>query len=266
LRRLRPDPRPRLSRLGLAWALALLAGWLGSLLPALLLPVEASGASAAWLVPLLLVRTVLQTGLFIVGHDAMHGSLIPCSAAWNDRLGRLALWLYACLPWDSCRRNHRRHHRAPASRLDPDHHGRDRAGPLRWYLRFMASYLTPAQMRDLLLGWGVVLVLLQTTTAHPLQLLFLFWTLPLLLSSWQLFLFGTYLPHRRAPGRSQDRHRAASLAWSRPLSFLACFHFGYHWEHHRNPQQPWYRLPAERHLMTVEPVPSPRLALPQASR
>lgn len=252
--------------MGLAWALVLLTSWLGSLLFALLRPPEVSGASAALLVPLILMRTLLQTGLFIVGHDAMHGSLIPCSPRWNDRLGRLALWLYACLPWDACRHNHHRHHQAPASAFDPDHHGRHGTGPLRWYLRFMASYLTPAQMRNLLGAWLVALVMLQRCTAHPLQVLLLFWTLPLLLSSLQLFLFGTYLPHRRSPGRSEDHHRAASLAWPRSLSFLACYHFGFHWEHHRNPQLPWYRLPAERHLMTVAPPAPTRLALPQASR
>lgn len=262
---IRPDLQPHPCWVGLAWALALLAAWTASLIAALLMPAAAE-LSGAILLPLILLRTMLQTGLFIVGHDAMHGSLLPGSPRWNDRLGRLSLWLYACLPWDSCRRNHRRHHEAPASRLDPDHHSSQRPGPLRWYLRFMASYLTPAQMGHLLGGWLLTLLLLQPDSIDPLARLLLFWTLPLLLSSLQLFVIGTYLPHRQSPERSGDRHRAASLAWPQTLSLFACYHFGYHWEHHRHPQLPWYRLPAARRLMTVPPAGVYRLALPQASR
>ena len=262
----RADLQPHLSCVGLSWALALLLGWCISLMLPLMWPPEGGWSSAAFLLPLVLLRTLLQTGLFIIGHDAMHGSLLPASPRWNNRVGCLALWLYACLPWESCRRNHRRHHHAPASRLDPDHHGRRSCGPLRWYLRFMASYLGPVQMVRRLAWWLAVLAVLQPWTVHPLKALLLFWILPLLLSSLQLFVFGTYLPHRQAPGRSQDRHRSTSLAWPRALSFLACFHFGYHWEHHRDPQLPWFRLAETRHLMTDGRGGRRQLALPQVSR
>ncbi|MGL6133378.1 MAG: fatty acid desaturase, partial [Prochlorococcaceae cyanobacterium] len=67
-------------------------------------------------------------------------------------------------------------------------------------------------------------------------------TLPLALSSLQLFLFGTYLPHR-GPAQAAP-HAAITLAWPEPLSLLACYHFGYHVEHHSNPSLPWYELPA----------------------
>lgn len=250
---IRSDPRPQPHWLGPVWALSLLIGWTVTLTLSLLLPVQPLESSALLLLPLLFLRTFLQTGLFIVAHDAMHGSLLPSAPRWNDRIGRLALWLYACLPWESSRCNHRRHHQAPASPSDPDHHGGHRHGPLNWYIRFMASYLTPVQMGALLSGWLAVLLLLAPFTAHPVMRLLVFWTLPLLLSSLQLFVFGTYLPHRLAPGRSGDRHRAASLSWPEPLSLLACYHFGYHWEHHRNPWLPWFRLPEARRLMTVPP-------------
>lgn len=257
---------PHASRVGLLWALALFIAWSASLVVSLTLPLQSGGLPGAVPVALILLRTLLQTGLFIVGHDAMHGSLLPCSPRWNARIGRLALGLYACLPWESCRRNHRLHHQAPASPGDPDHHGAHRLGPLRWYLRFMASYLTPPQMLALLGGWLVALVSLEPFTAHPLQALLLFWSLPLLLSSLQLFVFGTYLPHRLYPGRSEDRHLAASLAWPEALSFLACFHFGYHWEHHRHPQLPWFRLHSARRSITEPDAQGCPLALPEASR
>jgi beta-carotene ketolase (CrtW type) len=256
---------------GLGFAVALITAWIASLLLLLLLPLDVAGPGAA---PALVVtvlaavalRAFLQTGLFIVAHDAMHGSLLPGAPLWNDRIGRLALALYAALPWEVCRRHHRAHHLAPASATDPDHHDGRHRGALAWYGRFMASYLTPTQMATLLGGWLLCLVPLAPHTSHPLARLLLFWTLPLLISSLQLFLIGTYLPHRASRGRSGDRHQAASLAWPTPLSLLACFHFGYHWEHHDHPEIPWYRLPQWRRLVTVPPPGTASLALPARRR
>jgi len=243
---------------GLAWALLIVTAWAGSLLWTL----QGTSLTPAALLPLILIRTFLQTGLFIVGHDAMHGSLLPGSPLWNQWIGRLVLGLYAWLPWEPSCRNHRSHHRAPGSRHDPDHQGGRSCGPLLWYVRFMASYLSPVQMGGLLCTWLVSLLLLRPFHPHPLASLLLFWALPLWLSSLQLFVFGTYLPHRETSGRSSDRHRAASLRWPELLSLLACFHFGYHWEHHQLPQLPWYRLPAVRRLVSL---PGPGLSVLAAS-
>lgn len=251
---------------GLGWALAIVIGWSSSLLLLLLLPLEGTWPTTGWLLPAVLIRAFLQTGLFIVAHDAMHGSLLPSSRLWNDRIGRLALGLYAGLPWEGCRRNHRHHHQAPGSATDPDHHDGRQQGAGAWYLRFMASYLSPHQMGWLLGSWLLVLLALGPHTTHlPVRLL-LFWTLPLLISSWQLFLIGSYLPHREASGRSGDRHHAASLAWPEALSLLACFHFGYHWEHHDDPRLPWYRLPERHRLMTMPTEACSRLAMAEISR
>lgn len=252
--------------LGLGWALAITTAWIVSLLLCLLLPLRGSWLTPAALLPLIWIRTFLQTGLFIVGHDAMHGSLLPRSPHWNERIGRLVLALYAWLPWERSLRNHHSHHLAPGSLLDPDHQGARPRGPLLWYRRFMASYLTPAQMAGLLAAWLVAWALLRPFQPHPLASLLLFWILPLVLSSLQLFVVGTYLPHRHGHGCSADRHRAASLPWPEPLSLLACYHFGYHWEHHQHPHLPWYQLPAARRLVTV-PAPGPAaLAAPLGSR
>ncbi len=268
--------RPRSPLWGLGFALGLIGAWIASLL--LLLapqtvfgPVGGMGQVPAVLAALVL-RVFLQTGLFIVAHDAMHGSLLPGLPRWNDRLGRLSLTLYAALPWQVCRRQHRAHHQTPAGAGDPDHHGSGPSGALGWYVRFMGSYLSPGQMARLLGGWLLCLIVLARRGEAPLQPLLLFWILPLLLSSLQLFLFGTYLPHRSSRARSTDRHRAASLAWPAPLSLLACFHFGYHWEHHDSPEIPWYRLPERRRLaeppgsVTVDPPSAAALALPAPRR
>jgi len=86
------------------------------------------------------------------------------------------------------------------------------------------------------------------------------WILPLLLSALQLFVVGTVLPHRRAEACG-NRHRAESLALPPWLSLLACYHFGYHWEHHEYPHVPWFGLAGVRrqHLDQLR-LPSIRLA------
>lgn len=216
------------------------------------------------LVVLVLLRTYLQTGLFIVAHDAMHGSLLPTSRRWNDRLGRLALWLYACLPWQACCRNHQRHHLQPNSPADPDHHDGRSVNGLTWYVRFMAAYLTPLQLASLLGCWLLSSLLFSGTVPHPMANLLLFGVMPLWLSSLQLFVFGTYLPHRQGAGA--DRHHAISLLLPEALSLLACYHFGYHWEHHEAPELPWFALPKRHRIITNRQSLPARLALPQGSR
>jgi beta-carotene ketolase (CrtW type) len=76
----------------------------------------------------------------------------------------------------------------------------------------------------------------------------LFCTLPLLLSSLQLFVFGTYLPHRWQRTQSVGSH-PDSLGLPTWLSLLACFHFGYHREHHDHPGLAWFELPAARRAL-----------------
>lgn len=224
-------------------ALLLALGWGISTLS--LLPAQLTAWPWWAIAAAVLLRTLLQTGLFIVGHDAMHGVLLPRSPRWNHRLGACALGLYAGLTYGGCRRNHRRHHRHTASPADPDFHPDPSAGPGRWYLRFMAGYLTPGQMLRLLAGWGALVLLSWPANQGCWLNLLLFCTLPLLLSSLQLFLFGTYLPHRRQRSASATGG-PASLDWPAWLSLLACFHFGYHREHHDRPDLAWFELPALR--------------------
>ena len=76
--------------------------------------------------------------------------------------------------------------------------------------------------------------------------IFLFWVIPILISSLQLFTFGIFLPHRQRNEKYQDRHRAISNNYSVFWSFITCYHFGYHWEHHQYPNLPWYKLPLAR--------------------
>jgi beta-carotene ketolase (CrtW type) len=225
------------TRLGLGISFGILLAWLVSLV--ILLRLDSLQLPLSGLLLAVLGRTLLQTGLFIVGHDAMHGSLLPGRPGFNDRLGQLALLLYACLPYHHCRDNHRRHHLAPGTEHDPDFRGV--VGGRPWFVRFMAGYLTWPQMTALLGCWGLSALLLGAAGLPVL----LFWTLPLLLSTLQLFFFGTVLPHRHGAAEGLP-HRPHSLHWSPWLSLLACYHFGYHREHHDAPTVPWFRLPGQR--------------------
>jgi beta-carotene/zeaxanthin 4-ketolase len=71
----------------------------------------------------------------------------------------------------------------------------------------------------------------------------LFWAFPLILSSLQLFYFGTFLPHRQPLEGYNNFHRANSTQLPIFLSFLSCYHFGFHQEHHEFPYIPWWQLP-----------------------
>ena len=71
----------------------------------------------------------------------------------------------------------------------------------------------------------------------------------ILTGTFQLFYFGTFLPHRHLPANGSpmfaDHHRTRSNGYGTLMSLLTCFHFGYHHEHHLHPGEPWWRLPAE---------------------
>jgi beta-carotene ketolase (CrtW type) len=223
------------TRRGLRLAAVILVGWWLSLV--LLLPHDPFTLAPPLLVAAVLGRTMLHTGLFILAHDAMHGLLLPGSPAANRRLGQAALLLYACLPYSTCQRNHTLHHRYPGTCLDPDHHGGSGHSPLAWYGRFMLGYLSWCQMGALVTGWTLLAGALLAINSASAASVLLFCILPVLLSSLQLFVVGTYLPHR---------HGTVSLDLPRWLSLLSCYHFGYHHEHHASPWLAWHELPAAR--------------------
>mgnify|MGYP003336596783 CR=1 FL=1 len=207
------------------------------------------------LIPAIAVRTHLQTGLFIVAHDAMHGLVCRAHPVWNHRLGALCLIFYAFLPYTQSRRLHRLHHLAPGTAIDPDGPPAHNPSFWRWYARFMAAYLSPPQMIALLVFWFSLVLVCHRITPTAVFNVLAFCTLPLLLSSWQLFLFGTFLPHRgqRAPHPNSQPESLDLPAW---LSLLACFHFGYHRAHHDNPGLSWFQLPAAHQRNAALAIPS----------
>jgi beta-carotene ketolase (CrtW type) len=190
----------------------------------------------------ILVQTFLYTGLFITAHDAMHGTIAPSLRWVNVYVGRVCAFLFALFSFTALQAKHWEHHGAPASEHDPDFH--DGAHPQfwAWYLHFMREYLSWKQ----LVGMAIVFNILHHGAGVGIVNLLCFWVVPSLASTVQLFYFGTYLPHRAQQSNYRDRHRARSNDYPVWLSFLTCYHFGYHWEHHEFPHLPWWKLPSAR--------------------
>ncbi len=236
------DPqRRRQTRIGLALAVAIVAAFIGlHLWSVFWLPLQGSW----WLLAPLLVAVLswLSVGLFIIAHDAMHGSLAPGRPGVNLFWGRLTLLLYAGFWMDRLRPKHFDHHRHVGTEHDPDFSVDHPTRFWPWYGQFMRRYFGVREFLVLTaLTWTYLLLL-----GAPLGNLLLFWALPSILSSLQLFYFGTYLPHRHEEAEFADHHRARSNGYPAWLSLLTCFHFGYHREHHLSPGTPWWQLPAKR--------------------
>lgn len=187
----------------------------------------------------------LYTGLFITAHDAMHGVAVPQSPKLNRLVGSIALQLYGLFSYDPLLKAHWQHHHHPASPLDPDFHNGKCKNPFAWYINFLQSYWSWSRLLALVGLFCAMHLIVHVSAAA----LLLFWVLPSLLSSMQLFYFGTYLPHREPSGGYQNVFcaQSAHLPWL--LSLLTCYHFGYHYEHHAYPNVPWWQLPtiAKRH-------------------
>ncbi|MFO6448273.1 fatty acid desaturase [Erythrobacter sp. NE805] len=196
---------------------------------------------------LAVVQCWLSVGVFIVCHDAMHGSLVPGHPRLNGAIGAVLLALYAGFAWAQLRDAHFDHHRLAGRAGDPDfdeHHPDDF---WRWYATFFRRYF----------GWRSILFVHTVVGIYwlvleiPMAQIVLLYGAPALGSSLQLFYFGTFRPHRHLPGEARagdfaDRHNTRSEAFGPLASLATCFHFGYHLEHHRRPDVPWWALPAAR--------------------
>lgn len=177
----------------------------------------------------------LCTGLFITGHDAMHGTV--SRQRWvNETVGTLACFLFAGLSYRRLVVNHRAHHADPTGEDDPDFSTHTQSF-FPWLATFMVRYTTLPQLGVMAAKFNVMLYL---GASQPRILAF--WVLPALLGTLQLFYFGTYLPHRRPDTPDMAPHHARSQPRNHWRALLSCYFFGYHWEHHESPGTPWWRL------------------------
>ncbi len=244
--RSRADTR-RQTVIGLGLAAAILTGWLAVHLTSLFF-LSLSGLGWCLAPAVIALQCWLSVGLFILSHDAMHGSLAPFRPRLNRTIGRVALMLYGGIWYDDLVARHFAHHRSPGTEHDPDFYADGRPDLGRWFLAFFREYVTPGQMMRQTCVAALYLMVFHV----PADRLLLFWAAPALLSAVQLFYFGTYLPHRHEAAGFIDDHRARSNDFSYPLSLATCFHFGYHHEHHADPSVPWWNLPARRAVTTVD--------------
>ena len=70
------------------------------------------------------------------------------------------------------------------------------------------------------------------------------------------------MPHREPIGGHTNPHAARSSGFPPWLSFLACYHFGYHLTHHTFPWLPWWRLPMGRRVLTSSHQTVPMVETP----
>ena len=222
---------------GLFVAFAIIGIWASSW--CLLMSIDISEVNNLLLLPLIALQTFLYTGLFITAHDAMHGAVFPSNLKINNFVGALSVGLYALFDYEKLQKKHWLHHHNPASELDPDFHNSKHKNFFAWYFYFMLRYWSWTRLLSLMALYNVILFTLHL----PEKNLTLFWVLPSILSSVQLFYFGTFTPHKEPDEGYKNVHCAQTNPLPTWLSFITCYHFGYHYEHHEHPNVPWWGLP-----------------------
>lgn len=192
-----------------------------------------------WHYPFLLIQTFLNVGLFITAHDAMHGTVAPHSPLINKKIGQVALLLYAGFSFNKLNHHHHHHHRYPTSSMDPDYTKSLDENYFLWLKDFIFFYFGLKEAFIMLIMTSLIFYL---CNGQYLKTLCVF-VIPSVVSAIQLFTFGTFLPHRRGLTDFTTRHNCRSIPYPGWLSFLTCYHFGYHHEHHAYPHIPWWKLP-----------------------
>ncbi len=180
------------------------------------------------------LQAYLYTGLFITGHDAMHGN-ISKNKKVNNFLGRSAVFLFAGLSYKKLIKNHYKHHTLPGTEEDPDFKMNSQNFFI-WWLTFLSRYATVFQ----LIIMAVIFNFLKLWFDE--QSIWFFWVLPAFLASLQLFYFGTYLPHKYPHDKDMKPHNARTQKVNHLWAMISCYFFGYHREHHEYPRIPWWKL------------------------
>ncbi len=216
----------KVSSIGLLIALLVLGCWVAS---TILLMKWQINYKNPLVYLLILVQMHLYTGLFITAHDAMHGA-ISSNRLINNLIGQLCTFFYALFWYPKLYTKHHQHHNHVHSEEDPDYH---EGGFWRWYWQFIRNYLSIWQVVAMAVIYNILKLWI------PEANLLSFWVAPSLLSTLQLFYFGTYLPHK---GEHDNKHKSRSLKKNHVWAFFSCYFFGYHYEHHDSPGTPWWRL------------------------
>lgn len=222
--------------MGIVIAVTIILLWAGHLVYALT-TAEVDPASPVFYAHILL-QAYLYTGLFITGHDAMHGA-VGKKALVNKFTGTLATFLFAGLSYKKLIKNHALHHKYPGTEKDPDFNPGSQ-NFFVWWAVFLYRYTTIMQL--IIMGIAYNLLAFYVSEAA----LWSFWIIPALLATFQLFFFGTWLPHRRPHKDSMKPHNSRTQKPNHLWAMLSCYFFGYHFEHHEKPYVPWWQLYKEK--------------------
>ncbi len=220
--------------MGIILALIIIALWGFHL--AYMLSYVAFSTGNPWMYLHIVIQAYLYTGLFITGHDAMHGG-VARSKQLNNVLGASATFLFAGMSYWRLKKNHKMHHRFPAAKEDPDFYTGSQNFWV-WWGTFMWRYLTLGQLIIMAAAFNVFVHIFRMGEFKVLT----YWALPAILGTLQLFYFGVYRPHRLPHQENMMPHRARSQSKNHLWAMLSCYFFGYHFEHHENPGIPWWKL------------------------
>lgn len=220
--------------MGVVIALVIMLSWLAHLVY-ILLNVEVA-LNNPWMYIHMLIQAYLYTGLFITGHDAMH-QLVSKNKMVNNAFGYAAVFMFAGMSYARLIRNHWEHHTYPGSERDPDFYVKSQNFWVWWFM-FMVRYTTIWQI----LAMAVIFNVLYRVAGLEIPALLVLWIIPAFLSTFQLFFFGTFLPHKRPHTSEMGKHKARTLKKNHLWAMISCYFFGYHYEHHESPGTPWWRL------------------------
>lgn len=216
------------SNLGIGIALIIISSWSISL--SLLLNIQVDFKNPITYI-FILLQTHLYTGLFITAHDAMHG-VVSENKRLNHFIGFICSNLFAFNNYSKLYSKHHLHHEYPVSEKDPDYY---KGSFFSWYFKFVIQYLTILQFILMSILFNIMQLFFKVEN------IYLYWIIPSILSTLQLFYFGTYLPHR-GTHEIENKHKARSQNKNDILAFISCYFFGYHYEHHAYPYLPWWKL------------------------
>lgn len=188
--------------------------------------------------PSFLIHTLIQgylyTGLFITGHDAIHGN-IHKSKLINKIFGYISAFLFAGLSYKKLAKNHFAHHKSPGEIDDPDYYIKSQNFFI-WWSAFLFRYVTFFQLVIMAILFNVLKIWFEEIS------IFVFWVIPAFIGTFQLFYFGTYQPHKLPHTNEMIPHNARTQKGNHLWAMLSCYFFGYHWEHHEYPKTPWWQL------------------------
>lgn len=218
--------------MGVFIAIVVLILWLGHLLYSLFM-VEPNLMSPFFYLHIL-IQAYLYTGLFITAHDSMHGT-VSKNRKLNNFIGHLSTTLFAFLSYNVLRKKHYQHHRFPGTDKDPDFSPRSNNFFVWWFV-FMKNYVTWWQLVLMAVAFNVLLIWFSEIQVIA------FWVIPAILATFQLFFFGTFLPHRRPHSHEMEPHKSRTQMKNHLWAMLSCYFFGYHHEHHESPTTPWWQL------------------------